>query len=188
MTLLRRLTRLLKADIHGILDGLEEPEEVLKQTVRDMEEALEHKEQALATLANRLQRLRVEEQALGQTAEEIEQQIDLCFEAGNDTLARNFIRKRLVTQRQTRQMRRAIEETHSRQETLAQTIAEQRQQLAAIVQQLNLYTATHQSSPTATPGQGDVGISDDEVEVAFLDEQRRRAGRTQTISSPQEQP
>jgi hypothetical protein len=81
-----------------------------------------------------------------------------------------------------------MEEAHSRQETLAQTIAEQRQQLAAIVQQLHFYTATHQSSPTATPGQGDVDISDDEVEVAFLDERRRRAGRTQTTSSPQERP
>ena len=38
------MTRLLKADLHGILDGLEEPEEVVKQTIRDMEEALAQKE------------------------------------------------------------------------------------------------------------------------------------------------
>ena len=38
MTLITRITRLVKADLHSILDGLEEPEEVIKQAIRDMEE------------------------------------------------------------------------------------------------------------------------------------------------------
>lgn len=190
MTVLRRMTRLLKADIHGILDGLEEPEEVLKQTIRDMEAALAHKERILAALQSHLHRLHAEEQALAQAARDIDHHIDLCFEASNHALARNFIRKRLVTQRQARQLSRAIAEAHSRQEAHERTLAEQRQQLAVVVQQLDLYTATRPPETTPTPpfmpgqgpGPGEVGVTDDEVEVAFLDEQRRRAGRTQTAS------
>src|SRR5262245_28719845 len=100
MTRIQRMPRLLKADLHGLLDGLEESEEVVKQTIRDMEEALEHKEQTLAARHAALQRLTTEEQEIGQAAREIDNHIALCFEAGNDTLARNFVRKRLETERQ----------------------------------------------------------------------------------------
>ena len=112
MTLMQRMTRLLKADLHGLLDGLEDPEEVVKQTIREMEEALEYKEQTLTALHAMLQRLIAEEQEVGRAAREIDHHIDLCFEAGNETLARNFVRKRLETERQARDVARAVEETH----------------------------------------------------------------------------
>jgi phage shock protein A len=183
MTLIQRMTRLFKADLHGLLDGLEDPEEVVKQTIRDMEEALEHKVQALAALHATLQRLTAEEQEVGRAAREIDHHIDLCFDAGNEALARNFVRKRLETERQARDVARAVEETQARRAALEHTMAEQREQLAAVVQQLSLYMATRprQASATApfTPGQSGVVLTDDEVEVAFLDEKRRRAGRTQ---------
>lgn len=186
MTLLRRLSRLLKADMHGILDNLEEPEEVLKQSIRDMEAALACKSHTLAVLQSRLQRLRAEVQAAERAVRDIDHQIDICFEAANHTLARNFIRKRLVVQRQVRKLSGAIEELHPQQAALEHIIAEQRQQLAAVVQQFEHYASAHQAEANPTtpfaPAQGDASVTDDEVEVAFLDEQRRRAGRTQTTT------
>src|SRR5215471_17448122 len=183
MTLLQRITRLLKADLHGLLDDLEDPEEAVKQTIRAMEEALEHKEQTLEALHATLQRLTAEEQEVGRAAREIDHRIDLCFEAGNDALARTFVRKRLETERQTRDIARVVEETQARRAALERTMAEQREQLAAVVQQLNVYMATRQrqTSPASpfTPGHSGAVITDDEVEVAFLDEKRRRAAHTQ---------
>jgi phage shock protein A len=41
MTLITRVSRLFKADVHGILDALEEPEAILKQAVREMEDEIE---------------------------------------------------------------------------------------------------------------------------------------------------
>ena len=41
MSVLRRITRLFKADLHGILDCLEEPEAILRQAMRDMEDEIE---------------------------------------------------------------------------------------------------------------------------------------------------
>jgi phage shock protein A len=182
MTLIQRMTRLLKADLHGLLDGLEDPEEVVKQTIRDMQEAIEYKEQTLTALHATLQRLTAEEQEVGRAAREIDHHIDLCFEAGNEALARNFVRKRLETERQARDVTRAMEETQARRVALEHTMAEQREQLAAVVQQLNRYMATRQrqasTTSTFTPGSSSAVLTDDEVEVAFLDEKRRRAGRT----------
>jgi phage shock protein A len=177
------MTRLLKADLHGILDGLEEPEEVVKQTIRDMEAALAQKAQTLTTLHATLQRLSAEEATLARTAQEIETHIESCFQAGNATLARSFIRKRLETARQARQVAGAVAETRRRCASLQQTMAEQREQLAAVVQQLHVCTATRQQQADVTasrmPGEAGTVISEDEVEVAFLQEQRRRASGTQ---------
>ena len=167
MTLIQRMTRLLKADLHGLLDGLEDPEEVVKQTIRDMEEAMQHKEQTLAALHAMLQRLTAEEQEVGRAAREIDHHIDLCFEAGNEALARHFVRKRLETERQARDVARAVEETQARCAALEHTMAEQREQLAAVVQQLNRYMATRQRQASTTsaftPGSSNAGITDDEV-------------------------
>src|SRR5438093_12440420 len=145
------MTRLFKADLHGLLDGLEDPEEVVKQTIRDMEEALEHKEQTLAALHATLQRLTAEEQEVGRAAREIDHHIDLCFEAANEALARTFVRKRLETERQARDVARAVEETQARRAGLEHTVAEQREQLAADAQQLNLYIANRPRPASPRP-------------------------------------
>ena len=43
MSILTRMIRLCKADIHGVMDEMENKELMLKQHLRDMEEALEAK-------------------------------------------------------------------------------------------------------------------------------------------------
>jgi phage shock protein A len=180
MTLIQRMARLFKADLHGILDCLEEPEEVVKQTIRDMEEALAQKEQMLTELRTALQRFAAEAAEMARMVQEVAQRIDLCFQAGNEALARNFIRQRLEIEQQARQVARAVEETQSRCASLEHTIAEQREQLAAVVQQLNAFTQARQRQagvpPAFVPGHGRGVVSDDEVEAAFLEEKRRRTG------------
>src|SRR5205823_4392216 len=100
MTLIARITRLFKADLHGILDDLEEPEEVVKQAIRDMEEDIAREELQGNDLHAVLQRLATEAQEIAEGLQGIERQIDLCFTAGNEPLAKNLIRKRLeMTQR-----------------------------------------------------------------------------------------
>ncbi|MGH8477659.1 MAG: PspA/IM30 family protein, partial [Methylococcales bacterium] len=47
MTLIDRITRLFRADIHDLLDRIEDPSIVLKQAVRDMEQELSQDEQSI---------------------------------------------------------------------------------------------------------------------------------------------
>ena len=180
MTLIARMTRLFKADLHGILDGLEEPEEVVKQAIRDMEEDIATKEPRLDELQAVLQRLAIEAQELTVSIQEIERQIDLCFAADNEALAKNLLRKRLEMARRARGIARAQDETRAQSEALAKKLAEHKEQLAAVVQKLKLYEETRPSQPWASsicsPLQGGSLVTDDEVEVAFLEEQRRRSG------------
>ena len=112
--------------------------------------------------------------------QESERQIDLCFAAANEPLARNLLRKRLEMAKRVRGIARAQDETRTKSETLARKIAEHKEQLAAVVQKLKLYEETRPSQPWASSLcsslQGGSLVTDDEVEVAFLEEKRRRSG------------
>ena len=48
MPILNRVKRLFQADVHAILDVIEEPEAVLKQAIREMQESLDQKQGQLA--------------------------------------------------------------------------------------------------------------------------------------------
>ena len=180
MTLITRITRLVKADLHGILDGLEEPEEVIKQAIRDMEEDIAAQERRLEELRAILQRLEREAQETTATLQEIASQVDICFAAENEPLARNLIRKRLEMARRAKAIARAQEETQAQSDGLATRIATYKAQLASVVQKLKMYEETRPRHPWASspcgPLQGGSVITDDEVEVAFLEEKRRRRG------------
>ena len=50
MALITRVSRLFRADLHAVLDRIEEPDVLLRQAVREMEEALARDEQRLKAL------------------------------------------------------------------------------------------------------------------------------------------
>ena len=180
MTLITRISRLFKADLHGILDGLEEPQEVIKKAIRDMEEDIATQEGRLEELRAVLQQLTREAQETTATMQEIESQIDICFAAENEALARNLIRKRLEMARRAKGIARAQEETQAQSYELATRIATHKARLASVVQKLRTYEETQPRHPWASSPcaalQGGGVITDDEVEVAFLEEKRRRSG------------
>src|SRR5512143_3736659 len=97
MALINRMSRLFTADMHAMLDRIEEPDVLLKQAIREMEEELAHGEQQVLvlerdTLANRHRKV---EAALG----ELGNQLDVCFAGGNDELVRKTLKRRLETER-----------------------------------------------------------------------------------------
>ena len=51
MRIVTRIIRIFKADIHGVIDQLEDQDLLLKQYLRDMEEALHQKEAKLQNLS-----------------------------------------------------------------------------------------------------------------------------------------
>jgi phage shock protein A len=145
-----------------------------------MEEDITTQEGRLADLHTVLQRLDREAQETTAVMQEIEQHIDTCFAAENEPLAKNLIRKRLEIARRAKGIAQAQEETRAHHDELATQIAVHKAQLAAVVQKLKMYEETRAShvwtSSPRSPFQGGNVITDDEVEVAFLEEKRRRSG------------
>lgn len=180
MTLITRVARLFKADMHGILDWLEEPEAVLKQAVRDMETEIENGEQTLAELERKAEKLKAVVDNLRETITELEGRIDICFEEDNHDLARTFIRKKLETENRLKVATRTAAAVTTEKAVQQQKINDQKEQLSVVVEKMQLFVDSYAQSsrqePFAAFESGQVVVSDEEVEIAFLHEKRQRAG------------
>ena len=95
MALITRISRLFQADLHAVLDRIEEPDLLLRQAVREMEDDLARDEQGMKALNHELGQLISRETDIGHSLEEIEDELDVCFESGKDDLARALIKRKL---------------------------------------------------------------------------------------------
>jgi phage shock protein A len=176
MTLVTRMSRLLRADVNAVLDRIEEPAALLRQAVRDMEEALARDEQRARRLESEQQGQTRRLTDLERTLREIDEQLDLCFRSDREDLARTLIRRRLETEQRQRL-------TTDRQEGLSRAltelrnrIVENRQRLAEVRSRAEL--VTDETGEDADDGwtTASVNVRDADVEVAFLREKSRRVG------------
>ena len=99
MALITRISQLFKADFHAVLDQIEEPEQLLKQAIRDMEDDLAINEKRIALRSHDQEALAVREYQLEVAIADIDAQLDLCFASGKDGIAKNLIKKKLEAER-----------------------------------------------------------------------------------------
>ena len=93
MGIASRIVKIFKADIHGVMDQFEDQGLLLKQYLRDMQEALNQKEAKLArkiALRNRAQK---EHDKYDQQYQTLDHDLTLAVQKGNDKIARMLIRK-----------------------------------------------------------------------------------------------
>jgi phage shock protein A len=128
MAILSRMMRLFKADVHGVMDQLEDKELLLKQYLREMEASLEDKQGRL----NRSERsIRQAESNLAQREAEVqnlEDDLDLAVRRAKDDIARMLIRKRRSLKGSCQQLKDQIEFLTQEKSRLSETVARQRLQ------------------------------------------------------------
>ena len=171
MALITRISKLFTADVHAVLDRIEEPEVVLKQALREMTEEVARGEQRLRWLATERQPL---EQRLANAEESIvslDGELDLCFAADEEALARSLVKRKLAIEQQLKITSQQLESNHRDYETLEVELTEQNQQLADLQQKVDVLVDAPTDSYNSMQ---DPNISQDAIDVAFLREKQRR--------------
>jgi phage shock protein A len=175
MALMNRFARLLRADVHAVLDRLEEPETLLRQSLREMEEEFAAAAQVLKARELELRQAQSRrcdiDAALGRIAGEF----DLAFGAGNDALMRSLLRRRLEHDRLARhidQRRTALEVDIAERRRV---LDEQRQRLDALRQKAALFDVEPAAEVDAAAVAGDFAVTDEDVELALLRERQQRS-------------
>jgi phage shock protein A len=171
MALINRMARLFTADVHAVLDRIEEPGALLRHAVREMEEELARGEQRLRVLEHEHGELGERQRKSEAARAELDEQLDVCFANGNDELARRIVRRRLETERLERHLA-------ERRAALAKELAapravveEQRERLDAMRQKAEILAAAPAGDDLE---RRDFAVDDAEVEVAFLRERQKR--------------
>ena len=98
MGVLSRLYRLCKADVHGVMDQLEDKELLLKQYLREMEENLKQKEACLVRTDETIRQIQGNLSLRREELQKLEKDLDHAVGMGKDGIARILIRKRRTLQ------------------------------------------------------------------------------------------
>ncbi|MDY7037724.1 MAG: PspA/IM30 family protein [Thermodesulfobacteriota bacterium] len=93
MGIMTRIVKVFKADIHGVMDQLEDQGLLLKQHLRDMEEALTHKETKLKKILASRNQSRQELDRYNLQSERLEKDLAVALEKEKDDIARMLIKK-----------------------------------------------------------------------------------------------
>ena len=179
MPIISRLKRLLRADVHAVLDLVEEPEATLKQAMREMEEALDLKRSQLAKTQKTIEGLRSGSGGLEKELTAAADDLLLCLKEGSEELARKTIARKLSLQKRKRFLEQRLEKLDKLREELARELDFQQGQLESIQEKARIFTtAEPEDSPFAvaesilhkseTSARSDPPVSDEEVELEWM--------------------
>ena len=171
MALINRMSRLFTADVHAVLDRIEEPDVLLKHAVREMEEELARSEQRARALEHEHEALGERQRKIGGVLADLGEQLDVCFASGNEELARKVIKRRLETERLEQHVAERRAALAKELAALRGALQEQREQLDVMRQKAELLTAAAAGDDA---GGGDFAVGEAEVEVAYLRERQKR--------------
>jgi len=180
MALINRISRLVKADFHAVLDQIEEPEQLLKQAIRDMEDDLAETEQRINLCAHDQEALQVRKSELEATIAETDGQLDLCFESDKEDLAKNLIRKKLEAERLLKRLNTKFEANEKYLEEQRASLDENLATLDSLRQKADLFAQRAPSHADSSEFDDiawmarELNVGDDEVEIAFLREKSSR--------------
>lgn len=172
MALINRFSRLFRADLHAVLDRIEEPEVLLRQSLREMEQSLADDRRNLKVLEHELASLPTLTADTTQQLAQVQEEINLCLDSDNDKLARSKIRRKLELQQRNKRLQ-------SKQETLSKDVAGLREQLntnqhrlESMRQKLEIFAQEIEQHAHNHPVGSETIISDDDIEVALLREKK----------------
>lgn len=168
-----RMTLLLKADAHGVLESLEERSLLLKQYLREAEIELDRKRARLAAVRDEEKRLG---EALARYEDEIralDEDIGLALAGGKDDLARFAIRRLLPRRNEAAAVRAQIEQRGAEAQALTERVTAQQAQFEQLRARVRAELA-HAADPLAAPPWACEGaVADEQVELELL--RRRQA-------------
>lgn len=174
MAIMTRLLRLWKADMHGVMDQLEDKALLLKQCLREMESNLRQKQAHLAQLQGLREQLGRDQALRLQEQERLEADIALAVRKEKDEIARMLIRKRMLLEAAHTQLEGRRGHLEEEIQRLAQTITEQQgryEQLkvkaAAYCQQTEARATENAAAPWDVPA-GPTPATEAEVELELM--------------------
>ena len=119
-----RMTDIIKSNINELLDRAEEPEKMIRQMVREMEEAVNKATASVGTAVANQKRLERQYNEKKAQVEEWQQKAERAVEAGQDGLARRSLERKAVFVKAVEDLEPAMEESRQTAEQLRDQLRE----------------------------------------------------------------
>ncbi|WP_319409358.1 PspA/IM30 family protein [uncultured Desulfosarcina sp.] len=174
MGIMTRMVRLCKADVHGVMDQLEDKGLLLKQYLREMETSLGHKEQQVNALTRRIGRLTGQIARHAEEVDKLERDLTLALQKEKDDIARMLIRRRRALETAAGHLKEQIDAMSLEKTQLTETLSHQRLQYETLNAKADAccFQATDHLFETASDRNAGIVYStepvDEEIELELL--------------------
>ena len=175
MPLIHRFSRIFTADLHAVLDRLEEPEALLRQAIRDMDDEIETMQQTQRAEHLEVQRIDERLNDLREHIVKLDSELDICFAAEQEDLARSLVRRKLEARRCSEALAKKGQQLSKSLATLEVSIADGQQEVSAMREKLDFAIDAANTRAVNDPLTTGDAIGTDEIEIALLQEKQRRA-------------
>lgn len=172
MALITRLSKLFQADMHAVLDKIEEPGLILQQAIREMDESIANDERQIRLWEHEQQQLINKHGLLAETLADLEEKLPLCFNSNKDDLARSLIKRKLETQQASFLLAEKIASVKEKIIRLSKQLTEQQAQLAGMKQKAEVFLDENKADSIHWQDQP-VTVLEQDVEVALLYEKQK---------------
>lgn len=173
MAILTRLTRLLKADLHALLDRMEAPDVLLQQALRDMEAELQQARQQQQQRQQQLNQMERLQHTLQQQLLQQQSELDLCLEEHNDNLLRVLMRRHLETRQQLQLLQTRMQDLQAQITVAEQECQQQQTAFAALQAQAECWLTP--AAPVASTAITQPMVTEADIELALLKARRERS-------------
>jgi phage shock protein A len=177
MAIVNRITRLFTADVHAVLDRLEEPDALLRQAIREMDVALAGQSHTLKLLESDRERLRARIAEIQRGLNKVSEELDLSFSAKHEALIRTSLRRRLEGERLLKMLEQRLSVLDQKIAQLTPALEQQRERLESMRQKaaaFDVETANCHSGECSSWSAEDICISEADIDLALLREQQVR--------------
>lgn len=174
MSIMSRILRLWKADLHGVMDQLEDKSLLLKQCLREMETGLQQKQSRLAQLRRACEQLGADQTARVKELTKIEEDIELAVRKEKDDIAKMLIRKRMTLQAESGHLANQQQQLEEDAQRLGSVLVDQQNRYERLKIQTAAYCRQVEQNiadPTDPFGDafgGAAGVTDQEVELELM--------------------
>ena len=176
MALITRISRLFRADFNAVLDRIEEPDVLLKQALREMEEDLHSDKQQLKFLEKEYVQLETKTKDIEKSLEQVNQELDICFDSNETELARSQVKRKLEIQRYEKHLKSKLESKSRKIVDLKNRVEENKSRFTVMQQKLELLVDEEpQVDGDMFYSNLNEFIKDDDIEMAFLREKQARS-------------
>jgi phage shock protein A len=172
MALIARISRLFQADMHAVLDKIEEPELLLRQSIREMEESNATAERQIQCWNYEVQQLTGKQNLQVENLTDLEDKLSLCFKSKKDDLARSLIKRKLEAQQTKHLLAEKLAALKEKIIRLTKQLTEHQAQLAGMKQKAEAFLDENRGNPSNWENLS-AAIREEDVEVAFLYEQQK---------------
>ena len=109
MNIFQRITKLVEANVNSMLDKAEDPEVMVRQIIREMEESIIELRRETVKAVGARKLLEKKMKLLNEKSADLQQKATLALENGNEDLARKLLEQKIDVEKENSQLANEVE-------------------------------------------------------------------------------